>query len=227
MNSEKWAELKAKTAALSLRERTILLAAALVCVGFIWLQFFYLDFEKSLKQTQQEILTQQQLTVDQSDQLSLLMARLAHDPNAILLQEQEKLQTKLDTLKQEIEQRLSNLIEPELMADVMKNILSDYKGLQLLSVRNLPVIPLEIKRTDKEKSVNEDAEAARQAVLFAHALQMEFEGDYFQTLAFLKRLEEMKGFYWTMLHYQVEDHPRAKIMLQLSTLSLEKGWIGV
>ena len=130
-------------------------------------------------------------------------------------------------MKQDIEQRLSNLIEPELMADVMKSVLSDYKGLRLLSAKNLPVMPLEIKNSSKEKPDAETSEEVRQAVLFSHAFQMEFEGDYFQTLTFLKRLEEMKGFYWTMLHYQVEDYPQAKIILQLSTLSLEEGWIGV
>lgn len=227
MSLKKWGELKAKTAALSLRERVILLAAICVCVTFIWLQFFFLGFEKQLKQSRQDILTEQQLSVDQSDQLSQLMERLSHDPNAVLLQEQELLQTKLDDLKQRIEQRLSNLIEPELMADVLKSVLSDYKGLRLITARNLPVRPLEIKNTAKEKMGNEKKEEQKQAVLFSHAFQMEFEGDYFQTLSFLKRLEEMKGFYWTMLHYQVEDYPQAKIMLQLSTLSLEEGWIGV
>jgi len=225
MNLEKWYVLKDKTAALSLRERVILLLAVLACVSFIWAQFFYLGFEKKLKQAQLEMRQQQQVSVEQSDQLSLLMTRLAHDPNAVLLKEQASLQTKLDALKQDIEERLRNLIEPELMADVMKKVLSDYQGLRLISAKNLPAAPLEIE--SKGNAEKQDRDSKAQAVLFSHAFQMELKGDYFQTLAFLKRLEEMKGFYWTMLHYEVEDYPQARIMLQLSTLSLEEGWIGV
>ena len=37
----------------------------------------------------------------------------------------------------------------------------------------------------------------------------------------------MKGFYWTFLKYEVEEYPKAKITLQLSTLSLDEDWIGV
>lgn len=225
MNLEKWYVLKDKTAALSLRERVILLFAVMACVSFIWAQFFYLGFEKKLKQAQLEMRQQQQVSVAQSDQLSLLMTRLAHDPNAVLLKEQAGLQTKLDALKQDIEERLRNLIEPELMADVMKKVLSDYQGLRLISAKNLPAAPLEIESTGNAEKQEQDNKA--QAVLFSHAFQMELTGDYFQTLAFLKRLEEMKGFYWTMLHYEVEDYPQARITLQLSTLSLEEGWIGV
>jgi MSHA biogenesis protein MshJ len=236
MNLKKWTSLKEKTAALSQRERTVLLLASLACVLFIWAQFFYLGFEKQLKQARQEITQQQQLTVDQSDQLSSLMARLASDPNASLREEQQTLRKKLNELKQDIEQRLSNLIEPELMADVMKTVLSDYQGLQLISARNLAVLPLEINtgRSDASRSgaaVNNNnaanTAAEKQAVLFAHTLQLELKGDYFQTLDFLKRLESMKGFYWTMLKYDVKDHPQANITLQVNTLSLEEDWIGV
>jgi len=227
MNLDKWYVLKDKTAALSMRERVILLLAVLAAVLFIWAQFFYLGFEKHLKQAQQELRQEQQRSIDQSDQLSLLMTRLAHDPNAVLLKEQSELQAQLDTLKQNIEERLRHLIEPELMADVMKKVLSDYKGLRLISAKNLPAAPLEIDTKEKAVSKEKDEASKSQAVLFSHAFQMELSGDYFQTLAFLKRLEQMQGFYWSMLHYEVQDYPQAKITLQLSTLSLDEGWIGV
>ena len=56
---------------------------------------------------------------------------------------------------------------------------------------------------------------------------MQFEGEYFQTLQFLQRLETVDGFYWQLFDYQVDGYPRAIITIQLNTLSLEEGWIGV
>lgn len=230
MNLEKWYALKDKTAALTFRERLILLVVSLVCVLFIWAQFFYVNFEKSLHKAKQEITAQQQQQWDQSDQLTILMAKLAHDPNLALQNEQKALQDDLAALKSRIELRLSNLIEPSLMADVLRKVLSDYKGLQLIGARNLPVVPLKMHTPNKTVTAgaNNSADKNRvEAVLFSHPFQMELKGDYFQALAFLKHLESMQGFYWTLLDYQVEDYPSAKIILQLSTLSLEEGWIGV
>ena len=229
MNLEKWHELKSKTAALSLRERAILLIVAIVLVMFIWAQFYYLSFEKELKRINVEITQLQQLEYSQQDELQSLMVRLADDPNAQLLTEQRKIKNKLDKLKQQIEVRLSHLIAPELMADVMRKVLSDYQGLRLVSAKNLEVEPLNlasVAKSDSQKGagVEDDKD---QAVLFSHRFEMVLNGSYFQTVSFLKRLESMKGFYWTMLKYEVDEYPNAKVTLQLSTLSLDEDWIGV
>ena len=231
MNLEKWASLKDKTAALSLRERGILLAVALVLVFFVWAQFYYLTFEKELKSTKADISRLQQSERNQAEELQSLMARLSDDPNAQLLAEQQQLNERLDKLKDQIEIRLSHLIEPELMADVMRKVLSDYKGLRLVSAKNLEVEPLNLAKKDSSiQSSNTNltkADDKEQAVLFSHRFEMVLNGSYFQTVAFLKRLEEMKGFYWTMLKYEVDEYPNANITLQLSTLSLHEDWIGV
>ncbi len=225
MKFAKWQELKDKTAALSLRERVILLSAAMICVGFIWAQFYFLGFEKKLKRVNHETQQQQLESADKAEQLSVVLTKLADDPNALLRDEHQQLQGKLDELKADIEQRLSNLIEPELMADVMKSVLSDYKGLRLLNAKNLPVVPLKIESNNIAKNKKDQVE--EQAVLFSHGFQMELEGDYFQALSFMQKLEQMKGFYWTQFNYEVKTYPKARIIIQLSTLSLEEGWIGV
>lgn len=225
MKLEQWYNLKDKTAALSLRERGILLAVGIVVIMFLWAQFFYLNFEQELKKTNQEISLMQQSEWTQKEQLAKLTERLSHDPNAALFKEQHDIQEKLDALKEQIEIRLSHLIAPELMADVMRDVLSDYKGLRLISAKNLPVSPLKLTVNQKEEKQNKKDET--QTVLFSHRFEMVLNGDYFQTLAFLKSLEGMQGFYWTMLKYEVDDYPNANITLQLSTLSLDEDWIGV
>lgn len=225
MNLNKWYDLKEKTAALSLRERSILLVVGIVVICFIWAQFFYLGFEKELKKTKQEITQLQQDGWAQTDELASLMTRLSHDPNAALFSEQSRLQEKLETLKDQIEIRLSHLIAPEKMADVMRKVLSDYQGLRLISAKNLPVEPLLLALN--ENSLEQKNQEENQAVLFSHRFEMVLNGDYFQTISFLKKLEEMNGFYWTRLKYEVDAYPNANITLQLSTLSLDEDWIGV
>jgi MSHA biogenesis protein MshJ len=231
MNLEKWTDLRDKTAALSLRERIILTSTGIALVVFVWFQVFFIDIEKTQKQYSVEKNVLQQDALTQSQQLSEVMVALAHDPNAGLRAQQKQINSDLSELRMQIEGRLSHLIAPEKMADVMKDILSDYQGLRLVSAKNLPVEPLKLNNDEDqtEQKINNQStpEAESQAVIFTHGFEMTLSGTYFQTLAFLERLENMNGFYWRKLAYEVERYPDAKITIQLNTLSLEEDWIGV
>ena len=228
MNLEKWHQLKDRAAALSFRERAIITGASVVIVVFIWLQTGFADYEKKHKANMVRKNTLTQTTVEQSNRLSELTATLQHDPNASLRQEQERLKQRLQDLRTEIETRMSNLVAPEDMAALMKKVLADYKGLSLLSARNLPVEPLDISFSDPDTEESQETTSAEsQAAIFTHGFEMELSGSYFQALEYLQSLEKLSGFYWRMLSYQVDQYPDAVIKIQLSTLSLEEDWIGV
>jgi MSHA biogenesis protein MshJ len=225
MNLEKWYQIREKTADLSLRERGIIAGAAVVLVCFIWLQTSYLAYEKQHKLNVSQKSSLSKDSVKQSERLAELTAALQHDPNAALRNEQATLKNSLQKLRLKIENRMSNLVAPEDMASLMKQVLSDYQGLTLLSARNLPVEPLNIN--DSVSSAQSENTDGPQAVIFTHGFEMELSGSYFQTVQYLQQLENLSGFYWRMLDYQVDQYPKAIIRIQLSTLSLEEDWIGV
>jgi len=227
VNLEKWHSLREKTAELSLRERGILAAVSVVAVLFIWSQIVFLPYEKKQKQNTIKIAGLGQQIVTKSDRLSVLTGLLSNDPNAPLRAKKKSLQIEMAELTAEIESRLSNLVAPEKMADLMRNVLADYKGLRLLSAKNLPVEPLQIQSMATQTKSGDSAQAEQQTVLFAHGFEMVLSGEYFQALAFLQHLENMKGFYWQALDYKVGKYPKAEITIQISTLSLEEDWIGV
>jgi len=229
MNLEKWHLIKDKVAEMTLRERAILATMSVVVVAVIWLQFIFGDYEKTQKKLARMKSSIASDTLSQSERLVELSELLAHDPNAELRKHREELDAKLFSLKQKIETRLSHLIAPEKMADVMRTVLSDYKGLRLMSAKNLPVEPLKIHAEEENNKGLDLSQSAGQseAVIFAHGFEMELSGNYFQTLSFLQHLEKMSGFYWQALDYEVANYPNATITLQLNTLSLEEDWIGV
>jgi len=227
MNLEKWHLLREKTAALSLRERGILAAVSVVLVLFIWSQVVFLPYEKKQKQNTVKIAELGQQVVTSSDRLSALTVLLANDPNAPLRAKQKSLKIEMAQLTSKIESRLSNLVAPEKMADLMRDVLADYKGLRLLSAKNLPVEPLQIQSMGQSIKSESNTEVEQQTVLFAHGFEMVLSGGYFQTLGFLQHLEAMSGFYWQALDYKVGKYPKAEITIQISTLSLEEDWIGV
>jgi len=223
----KWSELREKTAELSLRERGILTATFVALVVFVWLQFIFTPIEKIQAQHAKTLSSLNQQIASQSDRLVELTNLLANNPNQPLWDEQKELKEKMVELRKEIEARLSDLIAPEQMADVMRSVLSDYKGLDLVSARNLPVEPLKLNQSEEKKNTPNKEEDKDQAVIFAHGFELVLSGSYFQALEFLQHLEEMSGFYWRALDYQVIDYPKAKITVQINTLSLEEDWIGV
>jgi len=227
VNLEKWHSLQEKTAELSLRERGILAGVSVVIILFIWSQIVFLPYEKKQKQNTMKIAGLGQDVVTKSDRLSELTGLLTNDPNAPLRAKKKSLQIEMAELTTEIESRLSNLVAPEKMADLMRNVLADYKGLRLLSAKNLPVEPLQIQSMVTQAKPESSVQTEQQTVLFAHGFEMVLSGEYFQTLAFLQHLEDMSGFYWRALDYKVGNYPKAEITIQISTLSLEEDWIGV
>ena len=227
MNLEKWDLLRDKTAELSVRERGILTGVSVVVILFIWAQIFFLPYEAKQKTHQMKLAEQGQNVVAKSDRLLELTGMLANDPNTPLRAKRESLQGQMAELTAEIESRLNNLVAPERMADLMRDVLADYKGLRLLRAKNLPVEPFQIETGETENKTENSVKADQQTVLFAHGFEMVLSGEYFQTLAFLQHLEGMSGFYWQALNYKVEKYPKAEITIQISTLSLEEDWIGV
>ncbi|TNC82399.1 MAG: hypothetical protein C9356_05125 [Oleiphilus sp.] len=230
-----WQVLDEKCAALSLRERGILLGTFLTLIAFVWLQFIMVPIQDQNKIHMQSL---QQANDDLSRyaaQIQELTLKLGENPNDPLREEQKALQLRLNELAQEIESRLSNLVPPRKMATVMQAVLADYQGLKLRRARNLPVEPLKMQGTDKEVAADPQIEAdsdspealSDDAVIFVHGFEMELEGEYFQTLRFLQRLETMEGFYWQAFDYVVDGYPKANITIQLNTLSLDEEWIGV
>ncbi len=223
MKLDKWHELREKTADLTLRERAILAGTGVVLVLVVWAQFSYTPYEKERDKITRDLQSLNVQVADDANRLVELTAQLANDPNAPLREEQQRLQQEMATLKQEIEARLSSLIAPDEMANVLRTVLSDYKGLHLVSARNLPVEPLDIKKA----LGGSKSSPAEQAVIFAHGFELVLAGEFFQTLEFLQKLEATQGFYWRLLDYKVTAYPKAKVTLQISTLSLDEDWIGV
>jgi MSHA biogenesis protein MshJ len=62
---------------------------------------------------------------------------------------------------------------------------------------------------------------------YRHGMQMEFSGDFFATLEFLRRLEALEWkFFWESVRFDVTEYPQAIATVRVFTLSLDRNWIG-
>lgn len=224
---EQWEKWENLLAARSLRERVILLITALVALAFIWLQFVYTPMDKRIQRQGGEIARINAEVETAASEMALLESQLKVDPNQLLREEQDQLKAELDRLRTEMQNRLKEMVAPAHMADLLRQVLSEFSGLKVVSVKNRPVHKLVLKGEDSVpagKSEDQDLEVP----IFQHDLELVFEGGFFDSLNYLRRLESLEEqFQWDMLDMVVIEFPKMKISLRVQTLSLEEEWIGV
>ena len=66
--------------------------------------------------------------------MALLESQLKWDPNQLLRGRQDQLKAELDRLRTEMQNRLKEMVAPAHMADLPRQVLSEFSGLKVVSV---------------------------------------------------------------------------------------------
>ena len=157
-------------------------------------------------------------------QLQTLQRRKSEDPHKELKQRIAQLDEHIQQLDVELRDKFHGLIEPRQMANVLESVLQQHKDLVLVRVQSLEAVPL-ITQDDDE---NTKPDQVPHVEVYRHGMQVEFEGSYLATLEYLKTLEKLPWeFYWDAVQLEVEEYPKARIIITVHTLSLRDAWIGV
>ena len=212
--------------ALSLRERLLLLIAMLALLIIGWNQFLW----EPLKREQNRLVTETGKIKEQVKMIDLqlkgLMLRHSRDPNPKMRDSIAGAKLALTQQQARIEGLTRTLVEPEQMASLLEEFLIRNGSLQLVTLETLKTTAL--ISPEESATVNQQEIEKPLVNLYRHAFIIEFEGDYFATLEYLRALEMLpRKFFWEGVTFRVETYPRAKVRLQLYTLSLAEGWIGV
>ncbi len=210
---------------LSLRERVIVLIAALLLIALIWDSTFMAPLDKQRKANLQQIISLRAEIAGLDQGIEALVAQGAADPK-------QSSHATADTLREEIkdiERRLagvtSGLIAPKEMSHVLEQVLARAGRMQLHGLRTLP--PQGVVAPGSEAAGSPGA-AASSAQIYKHGVELELSGSYMDTLYFLQALEALPWrFFWDRIEVVMEEYPRARVKLRLYTLGLEEGWIGV
>ncbi len=214
-----------KIDALSKRERVIVLAVLLVAVyGLI--QFVLLDPQLKRSDHLETQLSNIQQKTDRFQQEQIIVnAQISAGPNKTLQAELNKLNKQLEKADIRLKESTVSLIPPALMPEVMQGVLSEIKGLRLLNLENRGAVLLTKSNPKDEK---QEADNVSGNKLYRHSFVITLEGSYLATLTFFQALEKKSWkFFWQNMRYEVIKYPKAKVMLEVYTLSTEEDWIGV
>jgi MSHA biogenesis protein MshJ len=203
--------------AMTLRERALVFAAVLGVVALLW--------DRTLMQplARRQVAAQSVLeALSQSADGTKPDALLALDAAAQRLNEaverEQLVRTRLSSVNAELGATAADMLPPERMVRVLRDVLAGQHGLELVSMRNLAPLPL----------VPPETAATAVTGPYLHPVEIVVAGDYLSVLDYLHALEGLEWrFYWRALELKVDKFPRNVVRIEIATLGTEAQWLGV
>jgi MSHA biogenesis protein MshJ len=223
----------ARLDALTERERVAIAAAAAALIVFLaYALFLGPDLERRRMLQARMADQEKQIAAALAQQQELIRA-LSEDPDVAMRMRIEEKRAQLAGLDAQISGLQRTLIPPERMAVVLQQLVGRGQGVQVLSLRNLPAVPIGQGGAAQPGTPSGPAEAPAQAdggasrSVYKHGVEIIVQGSYFELLDYVSRLEKQPWqVYWgrTVL---AAEYPKVVVTLTLYTLSLDKSWLVV
>lgn len=201
---------------MSLRERALVTAAMFVGIVIVWVLAF-LDPATA----RERALSSELSSLRDSMNMTVQAMESAANPANEALAREEKLKRSLAGVNAQLASKSAGLIPPERMVQVIHDVLSRQHGVTLVSLHNKPVTTL------VARSASAEAPAAG-AGPYVHPVELVVEGRYLDVMEYLRALEALPWrFHWKVLELQTGEYPLNRVRIELSTLSMDRDWIGV
>lgn len=197
-------------------ERVVLLLALLTVLGYgafvLWLE----PLQLRRAELERQIAVANMQLIDETTRQDEIKGTSSTDPNEPARLRQAELQTAVANANEELDRLYGQLIDPREMSMMLTRILQQETTLELVSLSNTASEPL-------MTGASSDG-----VELYRHGLKMVFQGGYLDTVRYLQSLEDLEtNFFWERMEYEVQEYPKARITLDIYTLSSQRGWIGV
>ena len=176
-----------------------------------------------------QILAQQSSYADKFEASQEDPDKFANDRLAVIARSQTQLQEEINSLA-------GDFVTPNEMTNILTSVLERQEGLELVSFGNQSATPLregisnvaELLAATGAVNLDDVVTTGVSGQVYEHGLVIEFEGDFFNTLKYLRFLEDITGsFFWDSISFRQLNWPNAHITLEIHTLSTNQGFIGV
>jgi len=213
-----WRDLLDRIDALSLRERVLVLLAALALIAVLWDGLLMRPIDRSRARIEPEVRSLRAEVERLDHAITELADQRGRDPNATLVAQVQQERGGIADLDRQLGGLTSGLIAPEQMVQVLDQVLDRTKPLRLIALRSLPAEPLASLVPGE----------VLPSQVFRHGVEIELDGTYLDLVAYLRALDQLQWrFYWQTLELDVTDHPHLRVKLTAYTLGEEEAWIGV
>lgn len=222
-----WRKLSARFDALQVRERMLVLVAAVVGTALLFDALALQPLETRKKRTERQLAESRQ-NIKLADGLMKAEAILG-DPASVKRSYRDALRTQLAEIDRSIQGLQRGLVQPERMAKLMEEMLSRSRGLRLLSLRTLPVKRFETPGAAAARSGDKDGKAGPrdpERTIYQHSFEITLQGSYSSLHDYLAQVEKLPWqMFWGRISVNTEEYPRLQVTLTVQTLSLSKAWL--
>jgi MSHA biogenesis protein MshJ len=228
--------LEAKFSAISPREQKLLFYAGPLLICFVFIMGF---IEPALTQTIEsstEIRNAELRLVDTSYSVDSLQAQINIDPNTEVRNQIEAVNEQILILEKQFKRELEQLVPPQAMPHVLEELFAKAKKLKLVSMSSIMPENIfdnqaasDVPNETPVESADANATVAKDSPeLFKHGVKISFEGSFFDTHEFLIAAEQLGWkLHWQEILFEVDEYPRAKVDIEIFTLSTSKAYIHV
>ena len=205
----------------------VLVIAALV-MGYLSLVSDPLKAEISGARNQIASVTRQ--IGQQQSSYQNMLAQSLEDPNKFANDRLAVVEREQAILDGQIRELAGDLISPADMTRILTSVLERQSGLELISFENLNASPLLAGDRSSGEGVADSSgnQSNISGQVFEHGLRLQFQGDYFSTIKYLRFIEEISAsFFWDSISFSQVGWPDAIVTLEIHTISTNSGFIGV
>jgi MSHA biogenesis protein MshJ len=225
---EQWRKLAARFDALMVRERVLVLIGLVVGVALLFDTLALQPLEARRKQLERQI-AESRNTIKIAETVLAGQVPIV-DPADVKRSYRNALRQQLAEIDQSMQGLQRGLVPPERMAKLLEEMLSRSRGMQLLSLRTLPVQRFETPAAaPAAKAGDQTAKPAPkdpERTVYQHSFEITLQGSYFELHDYLTQLEKLPWqMFWGRISVNTEQYPRLRVTLTVQTLSLNKAWL--
>lgn len=223
-----WEKISAKVDAMSMRERTLIFAAVAILVLSLTNMLLLQPVSVRQKALRSQMLQQQQKMSEVQSQIAAVVLENSPDSNSPQRNQLKQIRKEIAEGKAFLNSNREKLVQPEKMAEHLRQLLSRNSRLQLVALQTLPVTPLLDQPNARHAELTPVAQAALDNQVYKHGVQLTLRGSYLDLLQYLSALESLpQQMYWARVQMNVVQYPTAELTLILYTLSMDKIWLQV
>jgi len=223
---DQWRKLSARFDALQVRERVLVLIAAIVGTALLFDALALQPLETRKKRLERQLAESRQ-NIKLADGLMKAEA-IVGDPLSVKRSYRDALRTQLVEIDRSIQGLQRGLVQPERMAKLMEEMLSRSRGLRLLSLRTLPVQRFETPGAAARSGDKNGKPGLKdpERTIYQHSFEITLQGSYVDLHQYLAQIEKLPWqMFWGRINVNAELYPRLRVTLTVQTLSLNKAWL--
>ncbi|WP_151173524.1 agglutinin biogenesis protein MshJ [Pseudoalteromonas ruthenica] len=217
---KRWQHISNQFSQLQQREKMLVLTVGLFCILYLGGWFISMPLMENHDQAATQIAGYQSENASLRTQRQALTQALAIDYKANLKLQLQELHQRNRDLDQQLQQLSDGFVSGDRMPDVLGDLLAQQQGVQLLGFK---VMGVEAVQTGEQSEPS-----SPQLQFYQHNMQMTLQGNYFALRDYMARIEQAATrVLITGFHYQVQEHPRAQLTLNLATVSNNETFISL